>query len=280
MTTIPLPAGLPTGKVTGRVARWRGADGRAVTSKRVTITPDTSPVQWRGTTPLVVLDRPIPAVLDEDGWLCEVGAYGQPTGRGVTLPVTEHPDLYPSAFTYTLTIHTDPPLAFPFGLQAGQVRDLATLEPAERTGGVLRVLDTTLVDRADAIMRQVQELVDQLGDQVILDPDGNQILVQHTGEGTYRIGAAGEVHGFLPTGALPAAAKAEVQSIARAEAPGVEEVTGTVTLASTGRRVREFYTTGQARIGGVTFPADTAVVFRRTSAGAWTYKTVTDWITP
>lgn len=57
---------------------------------------------------------------------------------------------------------------------------------------------------------------------------------------------------------------------------GVREVSGTVTLDATGPRILEFYTVGAATIGGVQFPEDTAVVFRRTADGAWSHLTV-DW---
>lgn len=58
---------------------------------------------------------------------------------------------------------------------------------------------------------------------------------------------------------------------------GVESVSGTVVLDGTGAPVREFWTTGAATIGGVSFSADTAVVFRRTAAGSWGYKVVDGW---
>ena len=58
---------------------------------------------------------------------------------------------------------------------------------------------------------------------------------------------------------------------------GIEPVSGTVNLSATGPRVREFYTTAAATIGGVQFPADTALVFSRTAGGAWRYKAVEGW---
>ena len=58
---------------------------------------------------------------------------------------------------------------------------------------------------------------------------------------------------------------------------GVESVSGTVVLDGTGAPVREFWTTGAATINGVSFSADTAVVFRRTAAGSWGYKVVDGW---
>ena len=58
---------------------------------------------------------------------------------------------------------------------------------------------------------------------------------------------------------------------------GIELVSGTVTLGSSGTPIREFYATGSATINGVTFPAGTAVVFRRSPAGQWGYKVVDDW---
>lgn len=60
-------------------------------------------------------------------------------------------------------------------------------------------------------------------------------------------------------------------------ATGVESVSGTVVLDGTGAPVREFWTTGAATIGGVSFSADTAVVFRRTAGGSWGYKVVDGW---
>lgn len=50
---------------------------------------------------------------------------------------------------------------------------------------------------------------------------------------------------------------------------GVEEVSGTVTLAADGPRLRQFYTVGASVIGGETFAVDTALVARRTAAGTW-----------
>lgn len=63
------------------------------------------------------------------------------------------------------------------------------------------------------------------------------------------------------------------------EAPptGIELVSGTVTLDSSGSPVREFYATGTATIKGITFPAGTSVVFRRTTAGKWGYIVVDNW---
>lgn len=58
---------------------------------------------------------------------------------------------------------------------------------------------------------------------------------------------------------------------------GIELVSGTVTLGSSGTPIREFYTTGTAIIGGVSFPAGTAIVFRRTIGGQWGYIVVDGW---
>ena len=58
---------------------------------------------------------------------------------------------------------------------------------------------------------------------------------------------------------------------------GIELVSGTVTLDSSGAPIREFYATGSATINGVTFPAGTAVVWRRTIDGQWGYIVVDGW---
>ena len=76
--------------------------------------------------------------------------------------------------------------------------------------------------------------------------------------------------------ALNLLAQAVVDLMAKGSGSGVREVSGTVALDATGPRILEFYTVGAATIGGVQFPEDTAVVFRRTADGAWTHLTV-DW---
>lgn len=58
---------------------------------------------------------------------------------------------------------------------------------------------------------------------------------------------------------------------------GIELASGTVTLSSYGAPVREFYCTSAATINGVSFPAGTAVVWRRTIGGQWGYIVVDDW---
>lgn len=58
---------------------------------------------------------------------------------------------------------------------------------------------------------------------------------------------------------------------------GIELVSGTVTLDNSGIPIREFYATGTVTIRGITFPAGTSVVFRRTIDGKWGYIVVDDW---
>lgn len=66
---------------------------------------------------------------------------------------------------------------------------------------------------------------------------------------------------------------------------GVEQVSGTVTLDSTGAPIREFYTTGattfKANGADTLISSFTAVVWRRTAQGSWGYQVVQDgWTTP
>ena len=66
---------------------------------------------------------------------------------------------------------------------------------------------------------------------------------------------------------------------------GIEQVSGTVTLDSTGAPIREFYTTGAATFkanGADTLISSfTAVVWRRNAQGSWGYQVVQDgWVTP
>ncbi|GAA2545591.1 hypothetical protein HD598_002176 [Neomicrococcus aestuarii] len=78
---------------------------------------------------------------------------------------------------------------------------------------------------------------------------------------------------------------AELAAFEPATGGGIEQVSGTVTLDSTGDPIREFYTTG-----ATTFTANgtdtlissyTAVVWRRTGAGSWGYQIVPEsWTTP
>ena len=66
---------------------------------------------------------------------------------------------------------------------------------------------------------------------------------------------------------------------------GVEQVSGTVTLDSTGAPIREFYTTGattfKANGADTLISSFTAVVWRRNAQGSWGYQIVQDaWTTP
>ena len=66
---------------------------------------------------------------------------------------------------------------------------------------------------------------------------------------------------------------------------GIEQVSGTITLDSTGAPIREFYTTGAATFkanGADTLISSfTAVVWRRNAQGSWGYQVVQDgWVTP
>lgn len=66
---------------------------------------------------------------------------------------------------------------------------------------------------------------------------------------------------------------------------GIEEVSGTVTLDSTGAPIREFFTTGattfKANGADTLLSSFTAVVWRRNSQGSWGYQVVQDsWTTP
>ena len=62
---------------------------------------------------------------------------------------------------------------------------------------------------------------------------------------------------------------------------GIEEVSGTVTLDSTGDPIREFFTTGattfKANDVSTLISSFTAVVWRRDGAGKWAYLTVDSW---
>ena len=66
---------------------------------------------------------------------------------------------------------------------------------------------------------------------------------------------------------------------------GVEQVSGTITLDSTGAPIREFYTTGattfKANGADTLISSFTAVVWRRNAQGSWGYQVVQDaWTTP
>ena len=66
---------------------------------------------------------------------------------------------------------------------------------------------------------------------------------------------------------------------------GIEQVSGTITLDSTGAPIREFYTTGattfKANGADTLVSSFTAVVWRRNAQGSWGYQVVQDgWVTP
>ena len=66
---------------------------------------------------------------------------------------------------------------------------------------------------------------------------------------------------------------------------GVEQVSGTITLDSTGAPIREFFTTGattfKANGADTLISSFTAVVWRRNAQGSWGYQVVQDgWVTP
>lgn len=83
---------------------------------------------------------------------------------------------------------------------------------------------------------------------------------------------ADQIRGLLPDGTLPSAALAQVQGIVdELEIPagsGIQEVEGTVALPVDGPRILEFFTVGDAVIGGFEFGAGLGVICHR-GTGPW-----------
>lgn len=275
MADIAWPAGLPTGRVVGRVAWVRGEEGRgaptltALTGAPVVIEADADTITWTGGP--VGFPREIAGAVDADGYLCDAVRYGDPGGRGIVLPASDSPAVSPRGFTWALTVagHT-----FRFTLAPGQVLDIATVASSTIRRGQVPVVDVATALRAEAAADRAQEIVDRVLDQGELGA-GIVVPITDDDDGHYKVGASSTITGLRRDGTLPAATLAQVKSLMPL---GIEQVAGTVTLGAQGPRIREFYTTGAATIAGVPIPADTAAVFRRDSAGAWHYRTVTQWV--
>lgn len=286
MSVIEWPAGMGMGEVVGQFARVRGIRGLAPGHTRVTIAADPQVVQYRGADmPSVLFEEGIPAVIDENGYLTTPTAYGGAGARGVTIPASIGPSLVPSGFTYRLVIHRrhGGDVTFRFSLEAGQTLDVSNVEPEEMSAGVVKIIDTSAAERVEAGVAAMQELLEEITatDTIVVDPEGAPLVVTYDGDGGYTMGSIGHVAGVRLDGTLGSVALEQVEDVAAAStAARIHEVAGVVALPSTGPRVLEFYTVGAATIGGVAFPVDAAVVFRRTAAGAWNYARVaeTSWV--
>lgn len=80
---------------------------------------------------------------------------------------------------------------------------------------------------------------------------------------------ANQIQGLRPDGTLPTVAVEHVQQIVEDTTVGIDEVSGAVTLESSGPRLREFYTVGTTVIHGEEFATDTALAVRRIASGAF-----------
>ena len=113
---------------------------------------------------------------------------------------------------------------------------------------------------------------------------------------TYHVAATDE-RGWLTAPSVLAQIDARIKAAMRADLPaladelgigggsGIEQVSGTVTLDTSGPAIREFFTTGATtfKANGVDtlISSFTAVVWRRNAQGSWGYQVVQDsWTTP
>lgn len=145
-------AALPTNISTGRVVGQYGYD--VVDGSDPDDEPDFVPTQGAlafsasvtkvldataSPNPVTIIRQPIPAVLDDDGYVCTPNADGSAGARGVRLIATDDPDLNPVNWKWTVSFAFKNPAGngikvpepFSFYLPSGATIDLTTVTPAD-----------------------------------------------------------------------------------------------------------------------------------------------------
>ena len=325
MTEIPIlnaPV-YPHGYVTGRylTAVADGPDDDHLmdftpAKGKVIFTPETVIRRHEGPSPALVVQRPVECPINSQGYLTSPDGW-----RGVYLIVGIYsvrfevqgaqvpgPKRIEVKETHTLDAPLDLVLSMPEVVPPGSVVvvDETTAQRAEAAAARAEAVVTNLESEVRAVVLASPELKGKKGDKGDKGDPGapgalanaSSYILVGPGRPDRPATTNGVITGKEPVGAEYRSTDGAGDGLfdwmkrptgweiaGGGSGSGVEQVSGTVTLDSTGAPIREFYTTGattfKANGADTLISSFTAVVWRRNAQGSWGYQIVQDaWTTP
>ena len=281
---------------------------------KVIFTPETVIRRHEGPSPALVVQRPVECPINSQGYLTSPDGW-----RGVSLIVGIYsvrfevqgaqvpgPKRIQVKASHTQDAPLDLVLSMPEVVPPGSVVvvDETTAQRAEAAAARAEAVVTNLESEVRAVVLASPELKGKQGDKGDKGDPGapgalanaSSYILVGPGRPDRPATTNGVIKGSEPVGAEYRSTDGAGDGLfdwrkrptgwkIAGSGSGIEEVSGTVTLDSTGAPIREFYTTG-----ATTFKANgtdtlissfTAVVWRRNAQGSWGYQVVQDgWVTP
>lgn len=163
---ITPPVNYTYGTVVGRFAR-QVADTTDDVDRYPDLLPSTGSVTFtpsvsyfkNNAMPVTFVTNPIVGTLDANGYLCD------PLGvQGVVLFCTDHPDISPRNWTYSVSLSIDGRVLPPFNISipSGTTVDLTTVMPAALSAGTVTITSEAARIAAEAARDQVVAIRDDL----------------------------------------------------------------------------------------------------------------------
>lgn len=160
---ITYPAGLPWGKVVGKIARAYAdatdentlPDVVAATTVRVTFTPTVRSITYTG--------GGEPIIISPEEAVCEVDATGHLVGpdskAGVVLMATSGPGMTPQGWAYNVTFTGAQIPSIRLSLKPGETVNLATALPADPGATRVETPDPETLEAIRGLLTQVESLL-------------------------------------------------------------------------------------------------------------------------